>query len=271
MDIEEFRDEATGEIRRPGSLILPPGFVSSFPPYTGDPETPLYDDAEITKMISNPNRRDITKLLPFSKYGTNQGSFSSCNGWAKANAVTALRRLSGIDDGWVGSGSYVYSLINGNRDRGSHLEDALVTASKYGVPSRRTVPYNLIYRSQYNTRVADAEAAKTRGLQLYRCKTKQAWRSALAAGWMGIAAIHADSRVINFRGTGIMPLANGSGNHAVLISDMRRNRNTENYLMDNSWGIGWGNQGRTWLVWDHFEQTFNNHAFYVIPGIRVEK
>jgi len=271
MDIEEFKDEVTGEIRRPGSLILPPGFVSSFPPYVDAPETPMYDDAEITKLISNPNRRDITKLLPFEKYGTNQGQYSSCNGYAAAGGLTATRRLTGIDDGWVGSGSYVYSLINGNRDNGSQLEDGLIVIGKYGAPSRTTVPYNLIYRNQYPRNSVDVEAAKTKGLQAYRCKTKQAWRTALAAGWMGIAAIHADSRVINYRGTGIMPLANGPGNHAVLISDMRILKGTEVYQMTNSWGISWGDQGRTWLVWDHFAQTFNNHAFYVIPGIRVVK
>lgn len=271
MELEEFKDELTGEIRRPGSLILPPGFVSDFPPYADSPETPMFDDKDITKMISFSERRDITKVLPFEKYGVNQGALSSCNGHAAANALTAMRRLTGIDDGWVGSGAYIYSLINGNRDSGSQLEDGLVAVGKYGAPSRTTVPYNYIFRSQYNTKIADAEAAKTKGLQAYRCKTKQAWRSAIAAGWMGIAAVHADSRVINFRGTGIMPLASGPGNHAVLISDMRIQKGTEVFQMTNSWGINWGNQGRTWLVWDHFSQTFNNHAFYVIPGIRVVK
>jgi len=271
MELEEFRMEDTGEIIKPGSLILPPGFVSSFPPYAGDPETPLYDDKDIASLISNPNRRDIVKLLPFAKYGNNQGPYSSCNGHAAANGLTYTRLLTGIDDGLVLSGTYVYSLINDNRDNGSHLERGLQAISKYGAPSRTTVPYNRIYRNQYNTRVADAEAKKNIGLQAYRCKTKQAWRSALAAGWMGIAAIHADSRVINYRGTGIAPLANGPGNHAILISDMRIHRGTEVYLEDNSWGIGWGNLGRAWLTWDHFAQTFNNHAFYVIPGVQVQK
>jgi len=227
MELEEFRMEDTGEIIKPGSLILPPGFVSSFPPYAGDPETPLYDDKDIAKLISNPNRRDIVKLLPFAKYGNNQGPYSSCNGHAAANGLTYTRLL--------------------------------------------TVPYNRIYRNQYNTRVADAEAKKNIGLQAYRCKTKQAWRSAIAAGWMGIAAVHADNRVVNYRGSGIMPVANGYGNHAVLISDLRLQNGTETYLLDNSWGIGWGNQGRSWVVWDHFAQTFNNHAFYVIPGVQVQK
>jgi len=268
--LEEFIVEDTGQVIRPGSLPLPAGFVSAFPPYGSDPSTPVWEDKDILRVVSNGNRRDIEKVLPFSKYGNNQGRYSSCGGWAAANALTATRRLTGIDDGWVGSGAYIYSLINGDRDSGSQLEDGLVAVGKYGAPSRTTVPYNVIYRGQY-PRSVDAEAAKTKGLQAYRCKTKQAWRSALAAGWMGIAAVHADNRVINYRGTGIMPLANGPGNHAVLISDMRLNKGTEVYLLDNSWGIGWGNQGRSWLVWDHFAQTFNNHAFYVIPGIRVVK
>jgi len=194
-------------------------------------------------------------------------SGNSCNGWAGANAVTVRRVLMGINDGWVGSGAYVYSKINGGRDSGSLLEDGLVAIGKYGVASRSTVPYNKIYPSQY-PKTADDEAKKNKGLQCYRVKTKQAFRTAIAAGWLGIVAVHVDNKFVNFRGTGVTPLANGTGNHAVLVTDMRLINGTENFITDNSWNISWGNKGRCRLVWDHFAQTFNKHAFYVVPAIR---
>lgn len=266
MDIEEFQG-LDGEIRRPGSLILPEGFVSSFPPYAGDAETPVWEDKDIKRVISDPNRRDITKVVPFSVYGTNQGSTSACNGWAGANAVTVTRKLTGIDDGWVGSGSYVYSKINGGRDNGSMLEDGLKAIQTYGVASRKTVPSDSIYTSQY-PKSADVEAKDNRGLQCYRVTSKQAFRTALAIGWVGIVAMHVGNKFVNFRGTGVAPLANGKGNHAVLVTDLRLVNGTEHYITDNSWGISWGDTGRCRLVWDHFAQTFTTHAFYVVPGVR---
>lgn len=266
--MEEFTNDWTGEVIRPGSLVLPPGFVSAFPPYGNSPDQPLWEDKDIKRAITDPNRRVISKVLPFTKYGTNQGRYSSCNGWAAANGLTAIRRLTGIDDGWVGSGSFVYSKINGGYDNGSQLEDGLREISTKGTCSIKTVPYDRIFPNQYSS-AADEEAARNVGLDCYRVKTKQAWRTALAAGWVGIAAIQCDQNVINFRGKGIMPVADGPGNHAVLITDLRSSQGTEVYNQDNSWGINWGNEGRAWLTWDHFAQTFNNHAFYIIVGIRV--
>jgi hypothetical protein len=183
MDIEEFKGP-DGVIRRPGSLILPEGFVSSFPPYTGDAETPVWEDKDINRVISDPNRRDIIKVAPFEVYGTDQRDTSACNGWATANGATIRRVLMGINDGWVGSGAYVYSKINGGRDNGSLLEDGLVAIGKYGVASRSTVPYNKIYPSQY-PKTADEEAKKNKAIAaktVEKAKAKKATKVVSRAG-----------------------------------------------------------------------------------------
>ncbi len=252
----EFID-GQGQKRRPGSLIMPSGMVSSFPPFTGENEMPLWTDAEIKSIISDPNRRDMAKLFPFDKYGTNQHDNSGCNGFAAAGGVTRTRKLRGIDDGWVGSGAWVYSLINGHRDGGSILEDGMKVIQSVGVCSQDVVPWDLIYPEE--------EAAKHKGLKAYRAVTKQGWMTGLAAGFVGIAAITVGPKFDVING-GVAGVQSGMGNHAVLIEDIAWRNGEFQFLMCNSWGIKYGDKGRVYLTWNHFAQTFASHVFYLIPS-----
>jgi len=266
IDIEEIRDKS-GELRRLGSLTLPDNFVSSFPPYEGSPECPLWDDADIKRVISDPNRRKPELLFPSTDgWIKNQRSHGSCNGFALATAIDRARYLRGIRDDWRASGAFPYSLMNGGRDQGSALEDGLIIAERNGVCSEEIVGWDQIYPSQYDKEAAHADAAKHKGLGCYRALTKQGFRSGLAAGFVGIVAVMAGSRYQQFR-NGIAGVDNGMGNHAVCVCDLRLKGGTEVYLQEGSWGVnGWGDGGRGFLVWDHFAQTFKQHAFYLIPS-----
>ena len=261
--VDQFIDQQ-GVIRRPGSLVLPPGFVSSFPPTVDAPEFPRWDDSDIRQVISDPNRRDMAKLFPFAKYGTNQNSTSACNGFAAAGGVTRVRKLRGIDDGWVGSGSWVYSLINGHRDGGSILEDGMKVIQSVGVCGQDVVPWDLIY-PELQSDNAREEAAKHKGLSAYRATTKQGLLTGLAAGYVAIAAIMVGPRFDAIQ-DGVAGVQNGVGNHAVLIEDLKWRDNSYQFLMCNSWGINYGDNGRVWLRWEHFEQPFESHVFYLIPS-----
>ncbi len=263
-ELDEIID-ASGELRRLGSLTIPDNFVSSFPPFEGAPEMPLWTDAEIKAVISDPNRRKPEFLFPSEHWITNQKSHGSCNGFAAAGALSRARYLRGIQDGWIGSGAFVYSLINGHRDSGSALEDGLRVIEDVGCASADLVTWDMIYPERQPPN-AKADAAKHRGLQCYRAMTKQGFRTGMAAGFMGIVAVSAGSNYTTFR-NGIAGVDNGGGNHAVCVCDLRLQNGTEVYLQEGSWGVaGWGDGGRGFLVWDHFAQTFSNHAFYLIPS-----
>lgn len=256
--------DAQGYARRPGSLVMPAGMVSSFPPYVGEGERPLWTDAEIKSVISDPNRRNMVDLFPFDRYGTNQRNKSSCNGFAAASAITRVRKLRGIDDGWVGSGAYIYAKINRGRDAGSVLEDGLNAIQTHGVCSQDLVPWDQIYTHQQPPN-ANAEAAKHTGLQAYRAETKQGWMSGLAAGYVGIAAVMVGPKFDVIK-NGVAGVQDGMGNHAVLIEDVVWRNGEFQFVMCNSWGAGYADKGRVYLTWQHFAQPFGSHVFYLLPS-----
>lgn len=254
----------TGVVRNLGSLPIPEGFVSSFPPYGSEPEQPFFSEDEIKQIITAPDRVDREVLIPFDKYGTQQWSTSACNGHAGAGGVTSIRVMSGKDDGFVGSGAFLYSKINGGRDAGSNLEDGMRQLTTGGVCSQETVPYDKIFPSMY-PKSADEEAADHKLIAAYRAKTIQGWESGLAAGHMGVCAVMAGKNFDKFT-DGVAGVVNGPANHAVLCEDIRWRNGEFQYLMRNSWGINWGRKGRIWITRAHIRQTIGSHCFYLIPS-----
>jgi hypothetical protein len=255
--------DISGILRRPGSLIMPQGTVSSFPPTASDPDFPMWDDATIKRVISDPNRRDMVKLFPFAQYGTNQHSTSACNGFAGASAVTRVRKLRGIDDGFVGSGSFVYSSINRGQDNGSVLEDGMKAIQEHGVCDQKLNPYDRIFAKQV-TPDARADALKHKGLSAYRATSREAWNSGLAAGFVGVAAVMCGPRFDKITNL-TAGVQQGPGNHAMCVESVEWRNGEYQYLSVQSWGNGYGSNGRVYLTWNHFRETFGSHTFYLLP------
>lgn len=271
--------DSNGVPRNCGSLPMPAGRVSSFPPFVGDPERPLWTDQQIKEVTTDTSRRDMREMFPFEKYGTDQHSTSACNGFAAAGAVTRVRKLRGVDDGWVGSGSFVYSFINGGRDQGSVIEDGMKVIEKHGVCSVTLQSYDKIFQRSPE---AVRDALKHRGLSAYLAKTQQGWNTGLATGlYVGVAAVNCGpvwDRTTKPAGgpwddVPMPGVQNGGGNHAVLIEDISWNPVAKcyEYMLCNSWGIRYGAEGRVRVRWAHFAQCFPNHTFYLLPSSREGK
>lgn len=257
-ELEPFID-IHGEERRCGSLIPPAGFVSAF--NTFEDEKPVWDDADIRKVLSKslPTCRDIFG----PEWVHDQKSHGSCNGYAGAGALQAARWLRGIRDGLKLSGAYLYSKIHGGRDAGSALEDGLKAVQKWGIAPADLVPWHQIYSNE-QPRNADAEAAKHKGFKCYAVQTKQGFRTAIAAGFPVIVAVHAGSNFQRPNSAGIVKADNGRGNHAVFCLGAKIINGTECYDLQNSWNTRFGDNGRVWATWDSFEQTFGHHVFYAV-------
>lgn len=263
-EIEPIVDEATGELRRCGSLAPPEGFVSSY--LTFEEEHPLWDDSDILKAIQDPNRR-ISRKLFGDAWIANQLSFSSCNGWAAAVALSRARKLRGLPDipgsSPLLSGSYVYSKINGGRDNGSMPEDGMKEIQANGAPPASLVTAPMIY-PRLQPPNADSEAAKRKGLAAWKVQTKQGFRTALAAGFPVIIVVQAGNNWQKLNSIGIAGVSPGSGDHAVIADDILIVGGTEVYDQANHWGLSYGTRGRAYLVWDHFASTFNRFPFYAV-------
>lgn len=258
-EIEEIID-LSGETRRLGSLCPPAGFVSSFK--TFEDEHPLWDDSDIKRVITDPNRTPRRAVFGPS-WVQDQKSHGSCNGYAGAGALSKARYLRGIQDKMLLSGAFLYSLVNSGRDNGSALEDGLKAVQKYGICPESLVGWDQIYPKQ-QPKNARQEAAKHKGLACWAVQTKQGFRTALAAGFPVIVAVHAGSRFQHLNPYGIAGVDNGGGNHAVHCDDICIVNGVEVYDMQNSWATTYGDKGRAYLTWNSFEQTFGRHQFYAI-------
>ena len=255
----------TGVVRNLGSWTIPEGFVSSYAPYGDAPDQPLFSEEEIKRIVTDPSRVDRQLLIPFEKYGSDQSSTSACNGHAAAGAYSDVRVLAGKDDGWRGSGAYVYSLINQNRDQGSNLEDGMNVLGERGVCSVTTVPNDRIFIRMYSSSEANAEAEKHKALKAYRAKTIQGFESGLAAGHIGVCAVMAGRNFDNFT-DGVAGVVSGMGNHSVRIIDIRWRNGELQYLLRNSWSIRWGLKGDIWITRKHLIQCWNYHVAYLVPA-----
>jgi len=259
-EIEQIIDEC-GEVRRLGSLMPPAGFVSAF--NTFESEKPLWDDNDIRKVLSKnlPTCRDIFG----PEWVHDQKSHGSCNGYAGAGALQAARWMRGIRDKLKLSGAYLYSKINGGADNGSALEDGLRAVQQYGIAPADLVTWDMIYpREQPKT--ANEEAAKHKGFKCYAVQTKQGFRTAVAAGFPVIVAVHAGANFQRPNSAGIVKADNGRGNHAVFVLGAKIINGTECYDLQNSWNTRFGTDGRVYATWDSFEQTFGNHTVYAVAS-----
>lgn len=258
-EIEIIRDE-TGEERRLGSLMNPEGFVSAYPMFESVYE--MWTDEQIRRVITDPNRVPSRKLFG-REWMQNQKTHGSCNGYALGGGLSKARFRRGIQDKLLLSGAFPYSLMNGNRDNGSALSDGLKIIELYGSPPETLVPWNMIYARQQPAN-AKAEAAKHKGLICYAAGTLQGLRTGLAKGFVAIVAVHAGGNFQRLNSQGIAGVDSGGGNHAVHVDDLCVVGGTEVFDMANSWGLGYGTEGRAYLPKESFSQTFARHTFYLI-------
>lgn len=258
-EIEIIRD-TNGEVRRLGSLENPEGFVCAYA--TIETAIGVWDDAEIRRVITSPNR--VPRRAVFGpSWVQNQRSPGSCNGYALGGGLSKARWVRGIQDKLLLSGAFPYSLMNGGRDNGSMLGDGLQIVETFGSCPESLVPWDQIY-PHLQPANAKSEAAKHKGLVCYAAETLQGLRTGLAKGMIAIVAVHAGSNFQKLNSQGIAMVDSGRGNHAVHIDDLCMIAGTEVFDMQNSWGTQYGKNGRAYLTADSFAQTFGTHTFYLI-------
>ncbi len=249
-----------GVVRRLGSKpLLNRNKVSNIPLLSSASSD--FDDATIRQILQDSARQTRREIFG-KKWKLNQHELGSCNGFAGAGGLGKTRFLRGVQDELLFSGAYIYSKINGGRDEGSNLEDGWRIIEKVGVAPASLVPYNQIY-PRLQPANADAEAAKYKGLNLFRLQTLQNLRTALCKGFMCIVAVHVGNQFMRVS-RGISGIDAGIGNHAILIQDLKWDSNRWLYDHDGSWGLQYGDEGNSWLTDNHFTTTIRYHQFYAI-------
>lgn len=254
-----------------GLLLPPPGFVSTM----AEPPFPLMTWDEIAD-IAKTGRMDGRQKYDPKTFAVMQ-RHNNCAGASASKIVMktvfdtrgVLVKLSDC---------FTYSLINGGRDQGAHLDAAMLSIQRDGVPFAATVGPNDIYPSQYDRAKATKEAQRFRVAEGYVIRnggdldtTQRTLFTGLVLGFKAGVAVHVGSNFDDLDSDGVAGGDNGYGNHAVHADGvvwLNRGSKPIDCLAgtgDNTWGLSYGDQGRMLLMWKrHFGQTYMNHSFYLI-------
>ena len=231
---------------------------------------------------SLPGRSELIDLVESDEYQRNVGGMAhydsswtkNQNGWGKcassaatygvekARYVTGQPRVELSDD-------YLYSLVNGGRDRGSTLSENLRAITQRGIATRRTVKEGQIYRSKYNTSQADKEALRMRAHEGFATPSEQEVVAALLSGKPVIIAIHVGRNWKRFDSNGVLIGDRGPGNHSEHLDHVRYNRQKGRFEFreHSSHGLSQGEGGFFWVVWDqHLATVHSSHTFYAVPS-----
>jgi intein/homing endonuclease len=149
------------------------------------------------------------------------------------------------------SSCYIYGNINGGRDQGAIVSDAMDLLLSKGTCLESTVPEGMIFRRQFPAG-ADAEAQKYRAFDCYHLGSFDEIGSALVMGDPVCFGIMVGARFNNLDSEGVPPVG-GNGGHCLEGHGLVRLKSGKwGVRTQNSWSVDWGNGGCCVLIEGHF-------------------
>lgn len=181
-----------------------------------------------------------------------------------------------------------------DRDEGAYIRDGVKVVSTLGSPVERKWPYELSRLYDDPSDVADRDALKRRIFSYHRVEGGQEFRSCLASGHLftiGFTVYSSmwDLKVERF---GILPMPQGyvEGGHCVAVigyddnfaqsmwAQWARSHGYPDseiparvYEFQNSWGEGWGVDGRAVVDADYFENLDLADDSWTLRGFEDER
>jgi C1A family cysteine protease len=163
------------------------------------------------------------------------------------------------------SANYLYSLVNGGRDQGAVVGDAMDALMQDGICLDSTVPEgNVIYTKQMPS-TAKTEAARFRAQLTYRVSTFAEIMSAIQMK-RGVSIGIEIGRNFNPASGGVLPKqSGGGGGHCLCLRLGAKKINGIWYAKgQNSWGGKWGDAGRFWMESSFFNGS-TDHFVVIQP------
>lgn len=191
---------------------------------------------------------DLSIFVPFVD---DQNGHGACVGHGAA---------SGFDVSWnVMRGEkrkfspwFVYSQVNGGRDQGAIVSDALHAMIKLGVPLDETVPDKAWHKSRIPANAFE-EATRFKVFEGYELNTFDEMVSALLRRWPVVFGIMLGNR-FNPNPEGVIPPWDGAnvGGHCLLGVGVKRIAGQWYIRTLNSWGTRWGLSGYCYIPESYF-------------------
>lgn len=213
----------------------------------------------------------------------NQGEQGSCVAWSTAYATKSfqeyIERKSSKD--WslrsaqgtpnyskIFSPAFIYNQINGGRDNGSLISDAMRVMVEMGAAPWDTMPYN---PADYRTRPSQAAieaASKYKAKEFLRVKTTDMneVKAQLSEGKPVVAGVLVYENFFNLKGDQIYKEGLGKtyGGHAIALVGYDDSKNAVKFI--NSWGTDWGDQGYGYIDYRWFTKICQG-AFVMIDQV----
>lgn len=242
--------------------------------YGWKPDTPDARDLEWhppALLGTLPTSVDLRSAMPIIY---DQGELGSCT----ANAIAALmqytRRQDALAD-FVPSRLFIYygeRAIEGtvNEDSGAMIRDGLKVVAKQGAPPETDWPYDIAKFRDQPPANAYTDALKDRALS-YRRVRRDLLKTALASGFpvvVGITVYESfESDAVAQSGAVPMPKKGEQilGGHAVLVVGYDDAKGT--WLLRNSWGPRWGQQGYFTLPYAYLLKTHLSSDFWTVQRV----
>lgn len=233
---------------------------------------PLLSKKEALERILRSDWTDGVQEFDGSFNGYQNG-YGSCAGYAIGNAGNKAIVQQGFPRIEL-SGDYQYSRVNDGRDNGSGLKENMDSFMLNGCCTTKHVKLGQIYRNQYDTAAADAEAAMLRGWELFATPDEQSIITALVAKMKVIIAIHVDRNWRKFDSRGVLYENNGVGNHCEHLDAIRYNNQSGvfEFRKGSSHGRNYGEDSYCWVTFENNLKTASRyHVFYALGSMRVSE
>lgn len=199
-----------------------------------------------------------------------QDGRGQCNASAACTVMETIARMTGTPYKKLSAGD-LYSRINGGRDQGSFLEDALAELLKNGVCTTDLVPYVWDGRV-YNSAAVKESRSKHLAVEAYVCPNFDAMASALQQGFVLDLGLLWYSGYDYLDADGWLTANSGQqvGGHALaggaLVSRQKNGRTQWGILVQNSWTKAWGRNGRCVIPEEAFSSSVG--GFFAVRSIK---
>lgn len=248
----------TGNVYHLGKLPPDPLKRAAFKDFTDVKPVPLPRDQ--WRKINNRSVFGADFMLDQKQHG-------SCVGFSAAHALMRIRSMQGFTHVRL-SGAYIYSKINGGRDNGAIISDALQELLANGTCTEAEAGWDQIYPSEYNAS-ANETAKRFVVLEAYQANAFDDLVTGLHDGFIAVGAVMVGGSFMSLDGNGVAGWDAGPGNHAVCFDGVNRLPNGEWVLdLPNSWGASFGVGGRCYVTQKHIE-TVEQDA-YLLRAAKVD-
>lgn len=211
--------------------------------------------SEIVQELKQPGRVPARQVFD-KTWIKNQSSTNGCTGWSAAGILERSRVRNGLAPVRL-AGAGVWTQLNGGRNVGTSISDAIVVMERFGCPPEELCTNGLVVVRKNEIPKAAWEAAprfRVAKGEWFWSRSEEELATGLLNGFIAGVAVDADGR----QGTpwwqlddeGIVRSGNGDGNHAVGLDDVAvTKRGGLKFDMFNSWTIRYGQDGRAYLTW----------------------